>query len=144
MPNNEGYEYDVTDEQGNTDTHTAESADTAAAIQSLLDMQANQSGSPKPKVTVQQSSSMDLSQLSDHLNQQQFYTIEQAMTDKDQVSSCIQSENQNISKTENDEDEILTAVPLSVSSNSGIREDVGSETGKPGSVFRANTTFLQI
>jgi hypothetical protein len=27
MPNNEGL-YDVTDEQGNTDTHTAESADT--------------------------------------------------------------------------------------------------------------------
>ena len=52
MPGNEWFEYDVTDEQGNTYTHTAESADTAAAIQSLLDMQANSAGQ-KPKVTVQ-------------------------------------------------------------------------------------------
>jgi len=42
MPSNEWFEYDVTDEQGNTFTHTAESADTAAAIQSLLDMQQQQ------------------------------------------------------------------------------------------------------
>ena len=74
LPNNEWFEYDVTDEQGNTFTHTAESADTAAAIQSLLDMQAN-GGQQKPKVTVQRSASIDIGQLSDQLNQQQFYTI---------------------------------------------------------------------
>lgn len=138
MPNNEWFEYDVTDEQGNTYTHTAESADTAAAIQSLLDMQANQSGGPKPKVTVQRSSSVDLSQLSDHLNQQQFYTIEQAMTilnqtDKDQVSSYIQSENQNISETENDDDEILTAVPLSVSLQQEMQSAAGIQSKGQGS-----------
>ena len=74
LPNNEWFEYDVTDEQGNTFTHTAESADTAAAIQSLLDMQSNGS-QQKPKVTVQRSASIDIGQLSDQLNQQQFYTI---------------------------------------------------------------------
>ncbi|XP_060563339.1 BRCA2-interacting transcriptional repressor EMSY-like [Ruditapes philippinarum] len=119
MPNNEWFEYDVTDEQGNTYTHTAESADTAAAIQSLLDMQANQTAA-KPKVTVQRSSSVDLSQLSDHLNQQQFYTIEQAMSmlnqsEKDTATSYIQSEAQNVVAGLDDSgDEILTAVPLSL------------------------------
>jgi hypothetical protein len=119
MPNNEWFEYDVTDEQGNTYTHTAESADTAAAIQSLLDMQANQTAA-KPKVTVQRSSSVDLSQLSDHLNQQQFYTIEQAMSmlnqsEKDTATSYIQSEAQNVVAGMDDSgDEILTAVPLSL------------------------------
>lgn len=119
MPNNEWFEYDVTDEQGNTYTHTAESADTAAAIQSLLDMQANQTGS-KPKVTVQRSSSVDISQISDQLNQQQFYTIEQAMTilnqsDKDTPTPYIQTEPQNVvAGADDSEEEILTAVPLNM------------------------------
>lgn len=136
MPNNEWFEYDVTDEQGNTYTHTADSADTAAAIQSLLDMQGNQAAS-KPKVTVQKSSNVDLSQLSDHLNQQQFYTIEQAMTilnqtEKDQTGSYIQSEAQNVG-TGTDEDadeEILTAVPLNVS----LSQEVNTSTGPTGSL----------
>ena len=121
MPNNEWFEYDVTDEQGNTYTHTAESADTAAAIQSLLDMQANQTAA-KPKVTVQRSSSVDLSQLSDHLNQQQFYTIEQAMSmlnqnEKDVSTSYtgMQSEaHDTVAGMDNNGDEILTAVPLNI------------------------------
>lgn len=127
MPNNEWFEYDVTDEQGNTFTHTAESADTAAAIQSLLDMQQqSSSGAQKPKVTVQRSSSVDIGQLSDQLNQQQFYTIEQAMTllnqsEKDRATaSYIQSEPQasTSAQTLDDSDEILTAVPLSMASES--------------------------
>lgn len=125
MPNNEWFEYDVTDEQGNTFTHTAESADTAAAIQSLLGMQANQSGASKPKVTVQRSSSVDLSQLSDHLNQQQFYTIEQAMnilnqSEKDQAASYIQTDSQNLGENDNGGEEILTAVPL----NASVQQDM--------------------
>ncbi|XP_045200175.2 BRCA2-interacting transcriptional repressor EMSY-like [Mercenaria mercenaria] len=134
MPNNEWFEYDVTDEQGNTYTHTAESADTAAAIQSLLDMQANQNAA-KPKVTVQRSSSVDLSQLSDHLNQQQFYTIEQAMsilnqTEKDQAAAYIQSEAQNVGTgTEDGGDEILTAVPLNVS----VPQEIQTTTATAGS-----------
>lgn len=126
MPNNEWFEYDVTDEQGNTFTHTAESADTAAAIQSLLDMQQqSNSAGTKAKVTVQKSSSVDIGQLSDQLNQQQFYTIEQAMTllnqsEKDQATATyIQSETDTVSAGQglDDSDEILTGVPLSMASD---------------------------
>lgn len=138
MPSNEWFEYDVTDEQGNTYTHTAESADTAAAIQSLLDMQSNQSAS-KPKVTVQKSSSVDLSQLSDHLNQQQFYTIEQAMTilnqtEKEQTTAYIQPEGQSVGAgTEDAGEEILTAVPLNVS----VSQDVNTTTAATASQVKS-------
>ena len=137
MPNNEWFEYDVTDEQGNTFTHTAESADTAAAIQSLLDMQqqSNSGATPKAKVTVQKSSTVDIGQLSDQLNQQQFYTIEQAMTllnqsEKDQATAANYIQNE---PTENattstsvldDSDEILTAVPISMASEVSERQPV--------------------
>ncbi|KAH3805994.1 BRCA2-interacting transcriptional repressor EMSY-like isoform X5 [Dreissena polymorpha] len=140
MPSNEWFEYDVTDESGNTFTHTAESADTAAAIQSLLDMQqangaAGTSSVMRPKVTVQRSSNVDISQLTDHLNQhqQQFYPLEQAITMLNQSESesentassgIFQSDNSQTitSMVENFDDDanILTAVPISLTSEGQI------------------------
>lgn len=54
LPNNEWFEYDVTDDNN----QTFQTADTES-----------------PKVTVQRSTSVDLSQLTDQLSSQQFYTI---------------------------------------------------------------------
>ncbi|OWF47165.1 BRCA2-interacting transcriptional repressor EMSY-like [Mizuhopecten yessoensis] len=71
LPNNEWFEYDVTDE-------TSQNYQTSG-MESGVDIQTSGSTQAKPKVTVQRSASVDLSQLSDQLSQQQFYSIEQAM-----------------------------------------------------------------
>ncbi|WAR28157.1 EMSY-like protein [Mya arenaria] len=157
MPSNEWFEYDVTDEQGNTYTHTAESADTAAAIQSLLDMQQQQQlqqgtstvgGVTTQKVRLggatgvgsQQGANVDISQLSDQLNQQQFYTIEQAMTllnQNDTETGGPGADGVGPAKTEGagqvaEDDQMFTAVPISISSEGGQAES-GPLTSQAGS-----------
>ncbi|KAK3095595.1 hypothetical protein FSP39_016479 [Pinctada imbricata] len=71
LPNNEWFEYDVADD-GNQSFHSS-SLD-SASLQAFMEQSGN-----KPKVTVQRSASVDISQLQDQLSSQQFYTIEQAM-----------------------------------------------------------------
>ncbi|XP_033759788.1 LOW QUALITY PROTEIN: BRCA2-interacting transcriptional repressor EMSY-like [Pecten maximus] len=71
LPNNEWFEYDVTDDSSqNYQT---------SGLESGVEIQTSESTQAKPKVTVQRSASVDLSQLSDQLSPQQFYSIEQAM-----------------------------------------------------------------
>ncbi|XP_060078730.1 BRCA2-interacting transcriptional repressor EMSY-like [Ylistrum balloti] len=79
LPNNEWFEYDVTDDSSqNYQT---------SGLESGVEIQSSGAAQAKPKVTVQRSASVDLSQLSDQLSQQQFYSIEQAMKILNQPNS---------------------------------------------------------
>lgn len=78
LPNNEWFEYDVTDDSSqNYQT---------SGLESGVEIQTSELTHAKPKVTVQRSASVDLSQL-DQLSQQQFYSIEQAMKILNQPNS---------------------------------------------------------
>lgn len=118
LPNNEWFEYDVTDDNN----QTFQTTDTES-----------------PKVTVQRSTSVDLSQLTDQLSSQQFYTIEQAMKILNQPEKAEQQEATELSHLTQDGGEVTTEMESLPGESSDVTPEVASSLQSSS----ASTSSLQ-